>query len=76
LFYIFREFLRYLYDYAHQPTVRIPIERIISNLIIDVPLPIPGVTRVKINLGDQVLHLSKPPKKYFHLADVSNAQLY
>jgi len=70
---IFREMLRHIYTLTRSGyTLNIPLERIIANFVIDVPLPIPGVSRVRITLPgtDTILNLSRPQKKHFNIADV------
>eukprot|EP00026_Physarum_polycephalum_P000799 Phypoly_transcript_00800.p1 GENE.Phypoly_transcript_00800~~Phypoly_transcript_00800.p1 ORF type:complete len:1292 (+),score=205.60 Phypoly_transcript_00800:90-3965(+) len=76
---IFREMLRHLYTLTHSGyTLNVPLERIIANFVIDVPLPIPGVSRVRITLPgtDTILNLSRPPKKYFNIADFSFSYIF
>jgi hypothetical protein len=44
---IFREMLRHIYTLTHSGyTLNVPLERIIANFVIDVPLPIPVRTEI------------------------------
>lgn len=59
----YREILKEIYR-LHLSTYEIPLERVICNLIQEVPLPDQGVTCVQYNIGRQKLYFSRPPAKY------------
>lgn len=56
----FRQFLVQLYRLSMSPVVT-PLERIISNFVVEVPLPPPGQVRVRYDIGDQEIFFSRPP---------------
>ena len=59
----YREILKEIYR-LHLSVYEIPLERVICNLIQEVPLPDQGVTCVQYNIGRQKLYFSRPPAKY------------
>lgn len=58
----FREILKEIYR-LHLSVYEIPLERVICNLIQEVPLPDQGVTYVQYSIGRQKLFFSRPPAK-------------
>jgi len=59
----YREILKEIY----RLTISIyetPIERIICNLMQEVPLPDQGITTVQYKIGNKILHFSRPPPKH------------
>ena len=59
----YREILKEIYR-LHLSTYEIPLERVICNLIQEVPLPDQGLTCVQYNIGRQKLYFSRPEAKY------------
>ena len=59
----YREILKEIYR-LHLSMYEIPLERVICNLIQEVPLPDQGVTYVQYTIGRQKLFFSRPPAKY------------
>lgn len=59
----YREILKQIYR-LHLSTYEVPIERVICNLIQEVPLPDQGVTTVQYSIGNKRLYFSRPPPKY------------
>mmetsp|Transcript_15883 Transcript_15883/g.29091 ORF Transcript_15883/g.29091 Transcript_15883/m.29091 type:complete len:889 (+) Transcript_15883:753-3419(+) len=62
----FREILKQIYR-LHVSSTDIPLERIICNLVQEVPLPDQGVTAVQYDIGNFSLCFSRPPPRYFPL---------
>jgi hypothetical protein len=62
----YREILKQIYR-LHISSTEIPLERIICNLVQEVPLPDQGVTSVQYDIGNYSIVFSRPPPKYFPL---------
>jgi len=56
----FRTFLTQMYRLSISP-VMLPLERVVSNFVCEVPLPPPGRIRVQHQIGDTELTFSRPP---------------
>uniref|UniRef100_A0A7S2RHS4 UDENN domain-containing protein n=1 Tax=Mucochytrium quahogii TaxID=96639 RepID=A0A7S2RHS4_9STRA len=56
----YRTFLTQLYRLSISP-VTVPLERIISNFVCEVPVPPPGKVRILHNIGDAELVFTRPP---------------
>ena len=55
-----KEILREIYR-LHLSTYDVPIERVICNLLQEVPLPDQGVTNVIYSIGRNKIYFSRPP---------------
>ena len=64
-----REFLKQLYRVSLTAS-RVPIERLISNLIYEVPLPPRGCVRVLYSIADQNCVLARPPPNQLPFSQV------
>lgn len=62
----FRDILKQIYR-LHVSSTDIPLERIICNLVQEVPLPDQGVTAVQYDIGMFSVVFHRPPPKYFAL---------
>jgi len=58
----FREVLKELYRISLS-NYSVPIERVICNLVDEVPLPDEGLTAVEYKIADKKIHFSRPPPK-------------
>lgn len=47
-----------------------PIERYISNFVMEIPLPPQGQIQVQLTLPDRNLIISRPPRNEFPMVDV------
>ena len=59
----YRSILKEIYR-LHLSAYEVPLERIICNLVQEVPLPDQGVTSVLYNIGREKLEFSRPPPEY------------
>lgn len=62
----YRDILKQIYR-LHVSSTDIPLERIICNLVQEVPLPDQGVTAVQYDIGMFSVTFARPPPKYFPL---------
>lgn len=69
LYSTFKLFLTELYRISITPS-SIPIERYISNFVLEVPLPPPGRVQVQYKIGVKTIFISRPPINELPLADV------
>ncbi|CAG9324793.1 unnamed protein product [Blepharisma stoltei] len=59
----YKEILKEIYRLTIS-TYELPIERVICNLIQEIPLPDQGITVVEYTIGNKTLQFSRPPPKY------------
>lgn len=72
----YKEILKEIYRLTIS-TYEIPIERVICNLMQEVPLPDQGMTSVQYSIGAQSLKFSRPPAKYIpYIPDQSLEYLF
>lgn len=62
----YKEILKQIYRISMSVN-SVPLERIIWNLIQELPLPDQGVTMIEYTIGNSTLWFSRPPPKYFSL---------
>ena len=62
----YKEILKQIYRISMSVN-SVPLERIICNLIQELPLPDQGVTMIEYTIGNSTLWFSRPPPKYFPL---------
>jgi len=74
-FEVHREFLKQLYRVSLTAS-RVPIERLICNLIHEVPLPPRGRVRVQYSIADQTCELSRAPANQIPFAHVPLDMLF
>jgi len=74
-FEVHREFLKQLYRVSLTAS-RVPIERLICNLIYEVPLPPRGRVRVQYSIADQTCELSRAPGNQLPFAQVPLDMLF
>ncbi|OQR91311.1 hypothetical protein THRCLA_09040 [Thraustotheca clavata] len=71
----FRHFLQQIYRISLS-TAPMPLERYISNLVCEVPMPPQGKIQVQLTLPERTLYLARPPKNQMPLADFSFRYLF
>jgi pentatricopeptide repeat protein len=63
----YREILKEIYR-LHLSTYDVPIERVICNLVEEVPVPDQGYTTVQYEIGREKIYFSRPPPKHLPYA--------